>query len=255
VARIVNSCQYMNDNSIEDPFWASASPSRGLAADLAADQIARAVERDIFRGRLRPGEKLREEELSERFEASRHHVRAALARLAQIGIVIKERNRGAFVRRFTADEVRQVYEIREILQRQAALRIALPAALEAVQRLSTINDCYADAIRSGDFHRIHETNDQFHTELFGLCGNALLVALINNYMELTYAIRGAAFADPENLDKSRDHHRIMLRLLSGTDSWALAQICVDHIQITKEQYLSALRESADELTPSSRRRP
>ena len=30
----------------------------------------------------------------------------------------------------------------------------------------------------------------------------------------------------------------MLRLLSGTDSWALAQICVDHIQITKEQYLS-----------------
>ena len=39
------------------------------------------------------------------------------------------------------------------------------------------------------------------------------------------------------------------------DSWALAQICVDHIQITKEQYLSALRESADESTPSSRKRP
>ena len=86
-----------------------------------------------------------------------------------------------------------------------------------MQRLSTINDCYEDAVRSGDFHRIHETNDRFHTELFGLCGNALLVCLINNYMELTYAIRGAAFADPENLDKSRDHHRIMLRLLSGTE--------------------------------------
>jgi DNA-binding GntR family transcriptional regulator len=238
-----------------DPLWASASQSRDPAADPAAEQITRAVERDIFRGRVRPGEKLREEELAERFEASRHHVRAALARLAQIGIVVKERNRGAFVRRFTVDEVREIYEIREILQRQAALRIALPAALEAVQRLSTINDCYEDAAQSGDFHRIHETNDRFHTELFGLCGNALLVSLINNYMELTYAIRGAAFADPENLDKSRDHHRIMLRLLSGTDSWALAQICVDHIQITKEQYLSALRESADESTPSSRKRP
>ena len=186
----------MNDNSIEDPLWASASQSRGPAADPAAEQITRAVERDIFRGRVRPGEKLREEELAERFEASRHHVRAALARLAQIGIVVKERNRGAFVRRFTVDEVRQIYEIREILQRQAALRIALPAALEAVQRLSTINDCYEDAVRSGDFHRIHETNDRFHTEFFGLCGNALLVSLINNYMELTYAIRGAAFADP-----------------------------------------------------------
>ena len=91
--------------------------------------------------------------------------------------------------------------------------------------------------------------------MFGLCGNELLVSLIKNYMELTYAIRGAAFADPENLDKSREHHRIMLRLLSGTDSWALAQICVDHIQITKEQYLSALRESAEEPAPSSRMGP
>ena len=151
------------------------------------------------------------------------------------------------MRRFTVDEVRQIYDIRELLQRQAALRIALPATRQAIERLSTINDYYEDAVRSGDLHRIHETNDRFHTELFGLCGNALLVSLINNYMELTYAIRGAAFALPDNLDKSRDHHRIMLRLLLSTDSWALAQICVDHIQITKEQYLSALRESMDEF--------
>jgi DNA-binding GntR family transcriptional regulator len=159
------------------------------------------------------------------------------------------------VRRFTAGEVRQIYEIREILQRQATLRIALPAAQVKIRRLSAINDGYEEAVRSGDFHRIHESNDRFHTELFGLCGNELLVSLIKNYMELTYAIRGAAFADPENLDKSREHHRIMLKLLSGTDSWALAQICVDHIQITKQQYLSALRESVEESALSSRMGP
>ena len=215
------------------------------ALDPATEQIARAIERDIFRGRLRPGEKLREEELAERLDASRHHVREALVRLAQIGIVIKERNRGASVRRFTADEVRQIYEVREILQRQAALRIALPAKPEAIRSLSSINDDYELAVRSRDFHRIHETNDHFHTALFSLCGNDLLVSLISNYMDLTYAIRGAAFADPENLDKSREHHRIMLRLLSGTDSWAVAQICVDHIQITKEQYLSIIRDNRE----------
>jgi DNA-binding GntR family transcriptional regulator len=225
------------------------APDFGFEVDPAAEQITRGIEQDIFRGRLRPGEKLREEELAERFDASRHHVREALTRLAQTGIVMKERNRGAYVRRFSADEVRQIYEIREIMQRQAALKIALPATPDTVRGLSSINDAYEDAVRSGDFHRIHETNDRFHTELFSLCGNHLLVSLISNYMDLTYAIRGAAFADPENLDKSREHHRIMLRLLSGTDSWALAQICVDHIQITKELYLSILRESGDEHTP------
>src|SRR5262249_10908473 len=151
------------------------SPNLAPSDDQSAEQITQAVERDIFRGRLRPGEQLREEELAERFEASRHQVRAALARLAQIGIVVKERNRGAFVRCFTADEVRQIYEIREIVQRQAALRITLPAAPETVQRLSAINDSYEEAVRSGDFHRIHETNDRFHTELFNLCRNELLV--------------------------------------------------------------------------------
>jgi DNA-binding GntR family transcriptional regulator len=161
-----------------------------------------------------------------------------------MGIASKTRNRGVSVRRFTADEVRQIYEIREILQRQAALRIPLPAAAEVIQNLTSIDAEYEAAADAGDFQRIHEANDLFHTELFRLCGNELLMQLVKNYMDLTYVIRGAAFSDPENLEKSRRHHRIMLDLLSGTDSWALAQICVDHIQPTKTQYLAFLRDQS-----------
>src|ERR1700722_14928126 len=84
-----------------------------------AGQIARALEKDIAFGRLEPGQKLREEELAERFAASRHQVREALAELGRIGIVIKERNRGVTVRRFSPKEIREIYEVREILQRQA----------------------------------------------------------------------------------------------------------------------------------------
>ena len=40
----------------------------------------------------------------------------------------------------------------------------------------------------------------------------------------------------------------MIQLLSGSDSWALAQICVDHIQITKDQYLAAIRGPESSLT-------
>src|SRR5260221_915152 len=88
----------------------SREESRGGGADPTADQIARALEKDIVLGRLKPGEKLREEDLAVRFSASRHHVREGLARLERIGIVVKERNRGVSVRHFTADEVRQIYE-------------------------------------------------------------------------------------------------------------------------------------------------
>jgi DNA-binding GntR family transcriptional regulator len=123
--------------------------------DPTSELIARAIERDIFSGRLRPGEKLREQELAERFGASRHHIREALGRLARVAIVVKERNRGASVRRFTRDEVRQIYEVREILQRQAALRIRLPAEPEAIERLAHINEEYERAVDFGDFQKIH----------------------------------------------------------------------------------------------------
>jgi DNA-binding GntR family transcriptional regulator len=216
-----------------------------LGTDPAAELIARAVEQDIVLGRLQPGEKLTEEDLAERFCASRHHVREGLARLERVGIVAKTRNRGVSVRRFTAEEIRQIYEIREILQRHAALRITLPVAPIVIEELHGINAEYEAAVAMGDFRRIHEANDRFHTELFRLCGNDLLVQLVKNYMDLTYAIRGAGFSDPENLETSRKHHRIMLALLSGSDSWALAQICVDHIQPTKTQYLALLSERAN----------
>jgi len=208
--------------------------------DPAAEQIAKALEQDIVLGRLLPAAKLREEDLAERFSASRHQVREGLARLERMGIVIKERNRGVSVRRFMAEEVRQIYEVREILQRQAALMISLPVAEAAIDRLRAINAGYEAAVEAGDFQGIHKANDLFHTELFRLCGNDLLLQLVKNYMDLTYAIRGSAFGDPENLEMSRRHHRIMLDLLVRTDSWGLAQICVDHIQPTKTQYLAML---------------
>jgi DNA-binding GntR family transcriptional regulator len=134
--------------------------------------------------------------------------------------------------------------VREILQRQAAMRIRLPAPAADIARLAAVNGDYEAAVERGDFQGIHAANDLFHTELFRLCGNDLLLQLVKSYMDLTYAIRGAAFGDRENLDLSRRQHRIMLELLAGTDSWSLAQICVDHIQPTKTQYLAMLRAEA-----------
>ena len=218
----------------EPPSDASAT------ADPMAGQIARALEKDIAFGRLDPGQKLREEELAERFAASRHQVREALAQLGRIGIVVKERNRGVTVRRFSPEEIREIYEVREILQRQAALRIPLPVAEVALAGLLSIHEDYSLAVEAGDLQRIHAANDLFHMEMFRLCGNELLLNLIKHYMDLTYAIRAAGFSDPENLETSRRHHRIMIDLLRGKDSWAVAQICVDHIQPTKTQYLEML---------------
>ena len=86
-----------------------------------------ALEFDILFGRLKPRERLVEDVLMQRFDAKRHAVRQALAELEHIGIVTREPNRGAAVRDFTAQEVEEICELREILQRRAAQRMPLPA--------------------------------------------------------------------------------------------------------------------------------
>jgi len=53
-------------------------------------------------------------------------------------------------------------------------------------------------------------------------------------------IRADSFAEASSLELSRCHHQLMIELLRGRDSWALAQLCVEHMQPSKERYLRAL---------------
>lgn len=209
------------------------------ANDPIADGITRELEEDIAFGRLLPGQKLPEEDLSARFGVSRHHIREALARLAATGIVVKERNRGVYVRSFTPVEVYEIYEVREMLQRQAALRIPLPAPEAAIRALEAVHRDYERAVEAGDLRGIRRANDLFHQELFRMCGNDMLWRLVIQYMDLSYVIRANAFSQ-EHQAVARQEHLVMISLLRTRDSWSLSQLCVDHIQFSKEQYLSML---------------
>jgi DNA-binding GntR family transcriptional regulator len=65
-------------------------------------------------------------------------VRQALFQLERQGIVLREKNIGATVRFYSAEEVRQIYEVREMLTRQAALMIPLPAPLGLIEQLTEL---------------------------------------------------------------------------------------------------------------------
>jgi DNA-binding GntR family transcriptional regulator len=207
------------------------------------EDIAEAVESDIIFGRLKPGERLREEALLERFGHTRHFIRLALTRLEKKGILVHTRNVGAAVRAFTIPEVEEVYDVREMIQRQAALRIALPADAEDIARIAAIQRDYAACVKAGDLRGIHACNDRFHLAIFALCNNSHLLALVKLYMDLTYVIRTVTFSDPNALEASRKQHELMIEQLRGRDNWALAELCVQHLRPNKEKYLGRLRET------------
>ena len=101
-------------------------------------EVIRRLEEDIIFGRFAPGLRLVEDTLMQRYDASRHFVRQALFQLERQGIVLREKNIGATVRFYSAEEVRQIYEVREMLTRQAALMIALPAPSSLIEQLTEL---------------------------------------------------------------------------------------------------------------------
>src|ERR1700712_4646344 len=105
-------------------------------------EVIKRVEEDIIFGRLPPGARLIEDNLMARYGSSRHFVRQALVHLEHTGIVQREKNIGAPVRSYSADEVRQIYEVREMLTRQAALMIPLPAPAALIAELEAVQAEY-----------------------------------------------------------------------------------------------------------------
>jgi len=209
------------------------------------DEILKRLEEDIIFGRFAPGARLVEDALMARYGATRHFIRQALVQLERTGIVRRERNIGATVSTYSAEQVRQIYEVRELLTRQAALMIPLPAPDDLIERLTAIQACYCRHADDGDLRGIHETNDAFHIALFQACRNPYLVRALKDYMALTLPMRAKNLADPAGLALSRRQHEMMIELLRGRDSWALAQLCIEHMQFSKTDYL-------DRITPPTR---
>src|SRR5947207_2154690 len=86
---------------------------------LRRQTIVQSLLADVFQGRLHAGEHLVTQELAERFGVSHTPIREALITLAGIGIIDLLPNRGAIVRKVTASEVREVCQVRRVLECEA----------------------------------------------------------------------------------------------------------------------------------------
>jgi len=113
-----------------------------------ADEIALVLEEAIVSGELEPGQVLRQEELSERFDVSRTPVREALRRLAALGLVSFIPNRGVRVRTITMEELREAFLVRAELE-SLATEIAAPRFTEAeLRELELAEDAFSKATQA-----------------------------------------------------------------------------------------------------------
>jgi DNA-binding GntR family transcriptional regulator len=220
----------------------TALPPRDSLAALpepTLTTLVAALEEDIVMARLLPRERLVEDDLIERFGAKRHVVRDALARLEQMGLVERRRNIGAFVRAFSRREVIELYEMRGLLETEAARRLPLPLDALALQPLVDIQERHDAAVRTGDARTVFRANLDFHQQLFSMAGNEVLTQAIQEYARRTHAIRFSTLVSPDYRERARGEHWQMIHALRDGDRDTLVALCRRHLLPSRDAYLQA----------------
>ncbi len=201
------------------------------------ERIVRSLEEEIVLGRLRPRERLLEEELAKHFDAKRHVIRAALAELETMGIIVRQPNKGAAVRDFSPLEVEQIYDVRLLLEGHAALIMPLPAAPEVLEKLRVIQARHSKAVDDHEPRVVFRANLEFHRVLFGACGNPYLAEQIDALASRAHAIRFHAIVDESLVNRAREEHGLMIDYMEKGDREKLIEIVGHHILPSKEAYL------------------
>jgi DNA-binding GntR family transcriptional regulator len=210
-----------------------------VSAAIKIDRVEQLTDRlaeDIALGRLKPRERLIEDELILRFDVKRNVVRQTLFELENWGLVERVKNKGAFVRYFDPSEVEDIYVVRELLEGKAVDLIPLPAAKELIAELKDILQKYLEAKAKDNLSVIFRQNTAFHKAINRACNNKALFEAIELYMMKSYAIRSYAFLYPELVSQMAEEHSEMIEALEKGDLARLKQLVLEHMKPAKEAY-------------------
>ena len=165
---------------------AALADAAGAPATMA-HQVYAVVKERIIDGCYRQGERLTEHQLAQEFATSRTPVREAMRRLAADGFVVFKPNSGTVVRSWSKEEIRQIFELRVLIESEIAGLAARNISAEEILRLRALQvEMESGGADTGDANtaRIGPINREFHRVIARASHNERLVSTLANAIEM-----------------------------------------------------------------------
>lgn len=168
-------------------------PIEKVAEGLLTDKVFAAIRTSILNGELPAGHRLRIGDLAERVGTSHMPVREAIKRLEEAGLAERIPHRGAVVRGLTEQELLHVYDVRRVLEMEAARQGAARVDDVSLGHMQAEYDAMRAAILGKDPIETLDRDEAFLTVLYQASGNPVLVDTIQGLWEQCrfYKIVGA----------------------------------------------------------------
>ncbi|MCC7474704.1 MAG: GntR family transcriptional regulator [Pirellulales bacterium] len=233
------------------------SIDRSLPTFDSDSMYDRVVQHIFFSGGIAPGAKVVERRLADELGVSRIPIREILRQLAGQGLLVSdESGQGTRLRKYTAEEIRQLYELRELLEGGAARAAAKVATDTDVARLDMINDKLDTLIENFDTKLWADFDHAFHTALADASHNERIARSLKQlltechcvfYLHPSHFKQSSAEERVAHLREVVEDHKAILKLIcdgecDGAERKAREVMRASSVRFTKALILADLTE-------------
>lgn len=204
------------------------------------DVVFRTLRQEILTGELKPGERLMEIHLANRLGVSRTPIREAIRILELEGLVTMTPRRGAEVANITEKNLRDVLEVRRVLDALAASLACDRITDEEKEQLRAACDTFAKATETKNVTTIARADVALHDIIIKAAGNERLAQIVGNLSEQMYRYRFEYIKDVSKHQSLIEEHRIIYESIIKQDKETAAKAVKMHIDNQEKSIINQI---------------
>jgi DNA-binding GntR family transcriptional regulator len=196
-----------------------------------AQRIRQELEGDIVFGRLRPGERIDEVSLGQRYSVSRTPVREALNYLASSGLVTIKPHQGATVAELSLPKLVELFDVMAALEGFCVKLAARRVTPFEMKRIKESHEICAQFALNNDAMGFFEKNNEFHGLLYEASGNETLIEMTKGLRRRVAPYRRYATFQGNRMQESVGEHAAIVAAIEARDGALAEQLMTKHLSM------------------------
>lgn len=209
------------------------------------EQVHKAILAEIAGGKLRPGERIIQEQIAQGLGVSRQPIQQALVLLKNQGVLCDAPGRGLQVASMDPNFVHQMYDMRAVIEGLAFRKAAEHFIPDAKARGEQLLAAGRDAVLRGSVTDMIAADMTFHNFIYELADNPLIGPAMETQWVNTQRVMGSVLLSEDKPRDIWDEHEAMFKLVASGDSVRAEQTARKHIQEAADFMIRRMAEQSD----------
>ena len=202
-----------------------------MKIESIADQAEQYIRELIVTGKFKPGQQIKEEEVSQQLGVSRPPVREALKMLEAIGLVIRKPRKGVFVPEMTKKDMREIYDLKATLYEMATALAMNVISDKEILKLESYVQKMEMCVEKDLFNvlRYQDLHKTFHNSIMVIAGNDRLRTFASNLHNQVTLFSYKSLQDKTHLHSSVHYHREIVNAMKKKNKPLACRLMKEHV--------------------------